>query len=208
MFENVIDSVEGLREFYREPSQVVTDKTIDHVDEGAAAFIAASTFVLVATSDGTELDVSPRGGAAGFVKVLDEHHIAIPDLNGNNRLDTLRNVVTSPNVGLLFLIPGLGETLRINGTACVTLDDAVLDRFTDDYRRPKSALGITVNEAFIHCAKSIRRGNLWNTEAWAGADDHPSPGEILVAHAGVTDITGAELDGLLEAGYARDLAQD
>ncbi len=206
-FDHVVTSTDALRDFYREPSEGVLNKETTFLDQGCRDFLAQSTFVLVGTSnpDGL-LDVSPRGGPAGFVKVLDEHRLAIPDLSGNNRLDSIRNIVEQGQVGLLFVIPGLGETLRINGRACITTDPAVLDLFTDDVRRPKAAIGVTVEHGFIHCAKAFRRGALWEPDRWPDASCRPSPGEILVAHGNLGEVlTGAKLEELLEQGYQYDL---
>lgn len=205
---HTLTSEADLREYYRQPSTVVQQKSIDHLDEGCRDFIAQSTFVLIGTSDGTKHDVSPKGGPAGFIKVLDDHRLAIPDLNGNNRLDGLRDILSVPQVGLLFIIPGMGETLRVNGTACVTVDPDVLDLFTDDVRRPKAAIGIDVHSSFIHCAKAFMRGDIWEPAAWPASGARPSAGEMLVAHADITNVTGAELDANLTTGYASDLAED
>ncbi|MFN3255253.1 MAG: MSMEG_1061 family FMN-dependent PPOX-type flavoprotein [Ilumatobacter sp.] len=209
-FASTIDSVDELRTYYREPNEFVRNKETSVLDDGCARFIATSTFVLVATSDRDgRLDVSPRGGPAGFVKVIDERRLVIPDLNGNNRLDSLCNVIEHDQIGLLFLIPGSGETLRVNGRAWVTVDDEILDLFVGELRRPISAIGVEVEQAFVHCAKSVRRGGLWTPDAWPDPAARPSPGQMLVDHAGVADqITGAQLDGLLEQGYASDLAAD
>ena len=209
-FANVLSDTSELEAHYRPPSQVVLDKDTDVLDDGCREFIDRSTFVLVASSnrDG-DLDVSPRGGPLGFVKVLDDHRLANPDLNGNNRLDSIKNVIEHERVGLLFLIPGMGETLRINGRACITTDDSVLDRFTDEFKRPKTAIGVTIDQGFIHCAKSIRRANLWEPGEWPGAEEQPSAGEILVAHSGLEGIiTGEQLDTSLDESYVRDLAAD
>ncbi|MEL6892299.1 MAG: MSMEG_1061 family FMN-dependent PPOX-type flavoprotein [Actinomycetota bacterium] len=209
-FESTIDDRASLREIYREPSDAVLAKETETLDEGCRDFIVRSTFVLVATSDTAgRLDVSPRGGPAGFVKVLDDHRLAIPDLNGNNRLDSITNIIEQGNIALLFVIPGLGETLRINGRACITADDDVLDLFSQEVRRPKTAIGVTIEHGFIHCAKAFRRGVLWQPEQWPDAATRPSPGKILVDHSGAGDlITGEQLDELLEEGYKIDLAAD
>lgn len=210
LFDNVVTSIDELGEHYREPSALVLGKDTHVLDQGCIDFIKASSFVLIGTADAEgRQDVSPRGGPAGFVKVLDEHRLAIPDLNGNNRLDSLRNVIVQPQIGLLFVIPGLGETLRLNGRACVTVDDAVLDVFTDDVRRPTSAIGVEIEHAYIHCAKSFRRGGLWEPDTWQPVERRPQVGQILVDHSGSGDlITGQQLEGLLEEGYVTDLAAD
>jgi PPOX class probable FMN-dependent enzyme len=208
-FAAVLDDPAQLRELYREPHQLVLDKAIDHIDDGVRDFVSRSTFVLVGTcgADGT-LDVSPRGGPAGFVKVLDDHRLAIPDLNGNNRLDTLQNIIATGRVGMLFVIPGLGETLRVNGAAVVTTDADVLDRFSGDVRRPAAAIGVTVDDAFIHCAKALRRGGLWDPATWPDASQRPSAGQILIGHTGLQGVTAEQVDADLEAGYELGLAAD
>lgn len=209
-FEHTITDVAGLRDHYREPSHLVKNKATDHLDDGCRSFIARSTFVLMGTSSAAGAgDVSPKGGDAGFVKVLDDHRLVIPDLNGNNRLDSLENIVENAQIGLLFLVPGLGEMLRVNGRACVTVDLAILDGFTDEYRRPTSAIGVTVDEAYIHCAKAIRRGALWNPDEWPDAHTRPRVSEIIIEHAGVGEhITAAEMDAGLEDSYTKDLDAD
>jgi PPOX class probable FMN-dependent enzyme len=209
-FDRTLRSADELAAHYRAANRAVLDKETVHLDEGCRDFITASTFVLVGTSDRDgRQDVSPRGGPAGFVKVLDERRLAIPDLNGNNRLDSLRNIIEQAHVGLLFVIPGLGETLRLNGRACVTVDETVLSMFDGELRRPASAIGVEIEHAYIHCAKSFRRGGLWDPDSWPTVEGRPSAGQILVEHSGVGDrLTGEQLEDMLEEGYTADLAAD
>lgn len=208
-FDDVLTDPAQLAEHYRQPSRLVRDKAIDHLDGGAIDFIVRSTFVLAATSASSgELDVSPRGGPAGFVKVLDADRLAIPDLNGNNRLDSLHNVIETGQIGLLFVVPGLGETLRVNGTAAVTCDRDVLDLFADDVRRPATAIGVTVREAYIHCAKSFRRGGIWQPDTWPAADQRPSPGAVIIGHVGLSGVTAEQVETSLEQSYRDDLAAE
>ena len=206
-FENVIDSLEALRELYREPSELVRRKKIAGLDDGCRAVIEAAPLVLVATSrpDGG-CEVSPRGGPSGFVQVLDEQRLAIPDLSGNNLVDSISNIVLNPHVGLLFVLPGRDETLRVNGRAWLTTDDTVLDGFTAELRRPKAAIGVEVVDAFVHCAKSFRRGQVWDPASWA-PDVAPSAAELLTCHIQL-DATPEQLAANLEAGYAHDLAAE
>ena len=165
--------------------------------------------VRIVSNGGKGTGVNPRGTDFPFVRRLDDRHIAIPDLNGNNRLDSLENIVENGQIGLLFLVPGLGEMLRVNGTACVTVDPEILDGFTEEYRRPTSAIGVTVDEAYIHCAKAIRRGVLWNPDEWPEASTRPRVSEIIIEHAGVGEhVTVDEMTAGLEDSYRRDLEAD
>jgi PPOX class probable FMN-dependent enzyme len=206
-FEHVIDSLEALRELYREPSELVRRKKIARLDDGCRAVIEAAPLVLVATSrpDGG-CEVSPRGGPSGFVQVLDEQRLAIPDLSGNNLVDSISNIVLNPHVGLLFVLPGRDETLRVNGRAWLTTDDVVLGGFSAELRRPKAAIGVEVVDAFVHCAKSFRRGQVWDPASWA-PDVAPSAAELLTCHIEL-DATPEQLAANLEKGYARDLAAE
>lgn len=209
-FPSEISTIDQLREHYRQPSGVAVDKVTTELDDGCRQFIASSTFVLIGTADidGNQ-DVSPRGGPAGFVRVLDEQRLVIPDLNGNNRLDSLENIVEHPHIGLLFIIPGLDETLRMNGRASITVDADILDSFGDQLRRPASAIGVVVEEAYIHCAKSFRRGSMWAPEAWPAVAGRPSVGQMLVDHAGASDVMTAEqVEARLADAYDADLAAD
>jgi len=206
-FEHVITTQDEVRELYRQPHDLVRRKKIGVLDDGCRAVIAATPLVLVATAapDGT-CEVSPRGGPPGFVQVIDERRLAIPDLSGNNLLDTITNIVDNPHVGLLFVLPGRDETLRVNGQAWLTTDDAVLDGFTVELKRPKAAIGVVVEQAFVHCAKSFRRGHVWDPEHWM-PDTAPSAAELLTCHIQL-EVTPDQLAADLEAGYTHDLAAE
>jgi PPOX class probable FMN-dependent enzyme len=206
-FDHVITTQDAVRELYRHPHELVRRKKVAALDDGCRAVIAATPLVLLATSgtDGT-CEVSPRGGPPGFVQVLDAHRLAIPDLAGNNLLDTITNIVANPHVGLLFVLPGREETLRVNGRAWLTTDDAVLDGFTAELKRPKAAIGVAVAEAFVHCAKSFRRGQVWEPASWM-PDAAPSAAEMLTCHIQL-EATPDELAADLEQGYAHDLAAE
>ena len=148
---------------YRIPPQVVWDKEVDHLDRHCRAFIGLSPFATLATADADGWpDVSPRGGDPGFVRVLDEHRLALPDRPGNNRVDSLRNVAANPRVGLLFLVPGIEETLRVFGTAAVAPPEAVDVDLTEFGRPPRSVLVVRVTRAYFQCAKSVMRSGLWD----------------------------------------------
>jgi len=209
-FGATLTSEAELRTIFRAPSRGAVDKQIDRLDDHCRAFIARSPFVLVGTAnvDGTA-DVSPKGGPAGFVRVLDDHRLALGELPGNNRLDGYLNVVRTGAVGLLFLIPGVDEALRVNGTGHVVTEPSVLEACALDGRMPKIALGVEVREAFIHCAKAIRRASLWRADGWPDLTGLPSAGCMLADHAGISgEVDGATVDAALEAGYAVTMWND
>ena len=173
-----------LRTVYREPSQGVIDKVIDHIDAGAARFVQASPFVVLSTATADRADASPRGGPPGFVRVLDTHRLAWGDLTGNNRLDSFGNLVEQPNVGLLFIVPGVEETLRLCGSAALCQDPEILDACTIGDRRPKTAVVVTVQECYIQCGAALRRSGLWDTASWPTDEAKPSGAAILKDHIG------------------------
>jgi PPOX class probable FMN-dependent enzyme len=202
-----LSTADQLREIYRTPGAAAAGKSRTSIDEASARFIARAPLVMLATSSAAGLcDVSPRGGPPGFVTVLDDTHVAIPDLNGNNRLDSLQNVVENPQAGLLFLIPGLDDTLRINGPATITMADDVLDRHHPELRRPKSALVVETRELFVHCAKAFRRSRTWQPETWAVLADAPDLIEIVACQFAIDDREALRDD--LEQGYVVELAAD
>jgi PPOX class probable FMN-dependent enzyme len=189
-----------LRELYRAPHEAVLLKSQPGVDAASAAFVATSPLVVLATTSADGTDASPRGGPPGFVKVLDETHLAFGDLSGNNRLDSYRNIEAHPEIGMLFLVPGVEETLRVNGRARVSVDPAVLDATTIDGRRPKVAIVVEVVECFLHCAKALRRSGVWEPSTWLAPDEQPSAAEGFVAHLGL-DVEPAVVAADLEEAY-------
>ncbi len=198
-FEECIADRSGLRSIYREPSQVVVDKAIDHIDEGVRGFIARSPLFVLATGDGERNDASPRGGTPGFVRVIDDHRLVFGDLVGNNRLDSYQNILDHPGVGMLFMIPGLLETLRVNGKATLSADEGLRELCAIDGRVPKVVVGVDVEECFIHCGAALRRGAVWDVETWVGEGDRPSPGAILKAHAQIDGVSAGDIEaGLAE----------
>jgi hypothetical protein len=167
----MITSVDELAARYPSPSERARTKKRDRLDDGLRGALALSPFVLLATSDAAgRCDVSPRGGPPGFVKALDDHRVAIPDLNGNHLLDSLRNILSNPHAGLLVVVPGQHETMRIDGRAHLVDDDDVLDLFADELRRPTLAIVVEIDEVFTHCAKALRRGGLWEPRTWPTLD--------------------------------------
>jgi PPOX class probable FMN-dependent enzyme len=200
-FDHAITDGAELRGLYRPAHPNVRAKSIDHLDDEARRFIALSPFVVVSTAGGSRVDASPRGGPPGFVTVLDDKRLALGDLAGNNRLDSLGNIVERPAVGLLFLVPGRGETLRVNGQATITTDPAVLDTCRVDGRLPKVAVGVDVEECFVHCAKAFRRSGMWEPASWPDLAAVPTAGTMFKAHLGLDGIDAELIDADLEAGY-------
>jgi PPOX class probable FMN-dependent enzyme len=186
--QTVVDSVAGLRRIYREPKQRSLDKEVDHLDSHCRDFIAHAPFVVLATSceDGT-VDVSPKGGPAGFVAVLDDHRLAVPDMAGNNRLDSMRNIVSDGAIALLFMVPGTDETMRVNGVATISVDPDVLDHCPIDGMQANVAIVVEVETAFIHCAKALRRSSLWHPDGWPDTSDMATPACMLNDHIGIGD---------------------
>lgn len=181
-------SVDDLRSVYRPPARGPIDKVIHRIDEHCREFVAKSPFFVLSTAsgDGT-CDISPKGGPPGFVQVLDEQHLAWPDYAGNNRLDSFQNLVSNDSVALLFMIPGLHETLRVNGTAELVTDEELCERLTVGGKPSKVAVVVTVVEAYIHCAKALRRGGIWETESWLQESELPSPVCIIKDHVGLEE---------------------
>ncbi|SDS84618.1 hypothetical protein SAMN05216421_2312 [Halopseudomonas xinjiangensis] len=176
----LVTTTEQLTGLYASPSERAKLKQIDHLDVHCRAFIAASPFFALSTCGKSGADCSPRGDSSGSVLAVDEHTLLIADRRGNNRLDSLRNILDNPSVGLLFLIPGRNETLRVNGRAQISRDPALLARFEVAGKLPVTVLVVRVDEAFIHCARALVRGGLWETRAQTPAV--PSIGTMLAAH--------------------------
>jgi PPOX class probable FMN-dependent enzyme len=190
LFENAVRDEAGLRALYEMPNELVARKEIDHLDEHCKRYLAVCRFALVASADRDgRADVTPRGGPAGFISVLDDHLLAIPDATGNKRLDTFRNVVQTGRAGLLLLLPGRGQTLRINGRACVSTDPDLLAGLTAVGKPPRAALVLRAEEVFTHCPKAFVRSGLWDPATWPGKDEQPSPAAMLRDHVGDPDLT-------------------
>ncbi len=174
----------ALRRLFGEAEGLAVKKSLTRLDRHCRDFIARSPFLCIGTTSAAgRADVSPRGDPAGFVQVLDDRTIAIPDRPGNNRLDTMSNIVANPNVGLIFLIPGFDDTLRINGKATITADPALLARAAVNGREPKVLIRVAVEEAFLHCAKAFKRSRLWDPAARIDRKVMPSLARMIVEQA-------------------------
>jgi uncharacterized protein len=174
-----ITTLAALDALYGEPVAAAIVKEIDHISEHYKAFIDKSPFVILASVGPEGLDCSPRGDPAGFVRVRDERTVLIPDRRGNNRIDALRNIVRDPRVSLLFLIPGIGNTLRINGRATISVDPELCQSFAMAGKPPRSVLVVTADRVYFQCPKALVRSRLWAQEAQIARSELPSTGEIL-----------------------------
>ena len=201
-FTDIVTSEATLRELIGTPSELVLQKQLAALDNHCQTFIAYSPFLLIGTVNATGgCDVSPRGDVPGFVQILDETTLVIPERPGNRRVDTLRNILQTPHVGLLFLIPGRGEMLRVNGRACLTQDATLLERAMVQGKRPLIAIGIEIEECFLHCAKAMKRSQLWEQREKTEHAKLPSLGRMLLDQTQLTDMTAQELDTSLEEDY-------
>jgi PPOX class probable FMN-dependent enzyme len=175
-----IKNQEQLRELYGHAKGRAQTKLLPALEKHGKNFISKSPFLMMASVDAKgRVDNSPRGGAPGFVQVLDDQHIAIPDAKGNNRIDSLVNIVETENVGLLFFIPGVDETLRINGKAHISTESDYLDLFSTEPKPPKTCIVVKIEEVFLHCAKALMRSKLWSEEVKMERQDFPSMGKML-----------------------------
>lgn len=186
---HLINTPEQLDALFGEISEAAIKKEVSFVHPCYRALIEASPFAILATSGPGGLDASPRGDLPGFVVVQDEKTLLLPERRGNNRADSLRNILVNPRVALLFLIPGVGETLRVNGRARITTDPALLERFSMEGRLPKCVLVIHVDTVFFQCARALQRSRLWQPVPPEARPPVPSPGTILTA------LTDSQFDG-------------
>ncbi|WP_430469498.1 pyridoxamine 5'-phosphate oxidase family protein [Thalassospira lucentensis] len=175
-----IDTQEKLRAIYGAPLEVAVSKCLSALDPHCKHFIDLAPFAVISSADSNgDADVSPRGDGPGFIKVLDDNTILMPDRPGNNRVDTLANIVENPKVGMLFFVPGINETLRVNGTAEIRTDPELLALFADTPKPPVTVIKVTVEEAFLHCAKSLMRSKLWDASAQIDRKTLPTLGKMI-----------------------------
>ena len=199
-----VDTLEALRALYPAAQERARRKEIPALDRHCREFIALSPFVVLATGDAQRgLDASPRGGAPGFVQVTDDGALLLPDAPGNNRLDSLENIVACDAVGLLFLIPGFDETLRVNGRAVLSTDPADIARCTDARRAPRLVIRVAVTSAYLHCAKAFMRSKLWSATAQVPRETLPTIGQMIADQSGLQFAPETRED--MERRYAADL---
>ncbi|MFI9013828.1 MSMEG_1061 family FMN-dependent PPOX-type flavoprotein [Streptomyces griseus] len=192
---DAVSDQEALRRAYALPSDAALRKQMTELTDQARRLIACSSLVLISSADaGGNCDVSPRGGPAGFVSVLDPRTVAIPDATGNKRLDTLQNVIATGRAGLLFLVPGRTTTLRVNGRACVSTCPELLSQLTAVGKPPVSALVVGIDEVYPHCPKSLMRAGAWKPEQWLPADAQPTSAEVTLAQLRMPHLTIADIE--------------
>lgn len=205
-FKNIIKSEEELLSLIGEPSDLAKQKVISILDHHCTNFIEHSPFMVLSTSNSLgQCDVSPRGDAPGFIKVLNERTMMIPERPGNKRMDSMRNILMNPHVGMLFFIPGLEETLRVNGKATLVTDDELLEQMAVRGKKPQIAIVLEVEECFIHCAKAFKRSNLWEPTTWAAQESLPNAAKIIFEHAKLPGTTSYSIAERLEEGYKNRL---
>ena len=200
-----ITSLEQLRAIFGEPSPLVAKKLLRGLDEMAAGFIRRSPFLVIGTADAEgNQDVSPKGDGPGFVMIEDENTLVIPDRRGNKLIFTLQNILANPHVGLIFVVPGTDETLRVNGTAELSADPALLEQLSARGLPAQLAIRVKVRECFFHCAKAFIRSQLWKPESW-NERMRISWGKYLAEKVGASDETATQIDQFVEQDYKSNL---
>lgn len=190
---DTIENAGRLRETYGAPSDRSLKKQLSRLDKHCRDFIARSPFVVIASADTSgRCDASPKGDAPGFVRVMNDETLLIPDRLGNNRVDTLGNLITRPGIGLIFFVPGINETLRVNGRARVTTNPALLDPLAVNGKVPRSGILVAAEEIYFHCGKALIRSDLWNPDKQIGRSDFPSLGRILADQIGGISVEESE----------------
>jgi PPOX class probable FMN-dependent enzyme len=185
----IVQSVEQLQQIYREPIPTSIVKEVGHLTDVYRKLIEAAPFVVIATSGPSGLDCSPKGDAPGFVRIVDDNTLMIPDRPGNNRLDGFKNLMSDPRIALLFMIPGCSETMRVNGRATVSIDPALRESFAMNGKPARAVLIVEIETVFFHCAKAIVRAKLWDVNAQVDRKSLPSTGTIIA------ELSGGKLGG-------------
>jgi uncharacterized protein len=205
MSDTVIQMRQALRQHIGEPWDGARNKQLSALDTHCENIIRAAPLVMLATSNKIgQCDVSPRGDARGFVQIENAHTLLLPERPGNLRADSLCNILENPHVGLLFMIPGMSETLRVNGTASILCEQQLLQRFVVNGKAPKLVVRIGIEEVFLHCGKALIRANLWNPEAWSKPKPIASAGEVFRDHMRL-EISTEQAQGILDEDYKNGL---
>jgi uncharacterized protein len=198
---SIIEDIGDIREIYGHPAERTVKKQLPKLEKHSRAFIALSPFIVMATCDAEgRCDASPKGDAPGFVHVLDDATLLIPDRLGNNRVDSIGNILQHPRIGLILFVPGIRETLRVNGSAQITVDPALLEACVAQGKAPRSAILVTADEVYFHCGKALIRSDLWNPEKHVARKDFPSLGIVIAEQIGQT-VDSAEAERMTEESY-------
>jgi PPOX class probable FMN-dependent enzyme len=203
-FAEQVTSLDELRALIGTPGELVIKKELPQLDEHMRRFIAHSPFVIMSTHDAAgRCDASPRGDAAGFVQVIDERTLLIPDRRGNKRIDSLQNILATGRIGSIFLVPGVGETLRVNGRAAIVKDEAWLAPLTAQGQRPLVGIAVEAEECYLQCAKALMRSKLWESKAPPSPDQLASFAQMLVDQTKLAEYDTAKMQALLDGAYQR-----
>ena len=198
---SIIEDIGGIREIYGHPMERTIKKQLPRLEKHSRAFIAMSPFLVMATCDAEgRCDASPKGDAPGFVHVIDDETLLIPDRLGNNRVDSIGNILQHPRIGLIFFVPGIRETLRVNGSAQITVDPALLESAVAQGKAPRSAILVTADEVYFHCGKALIRSELWNPEKHVARDAFPSLGIVIADQIGQA-VEPKEAERMTEESY-------
>jgi PPOX class probable FMN-dependent enzyme len=202
---SIIEDIREIKQIYGEPMERAVKKQLPRLEKHSRAFIALSPFIVMATCDAEgRCDASPKGDGPGFVHVLDDETLLIPDRLGNNRVDTISNILQHPRIGLIFLVPGIRETLRVNGRAQITTDPELLAPTAVNGRLPRSGILVTAEEVYFHCGKALIRSDLWNPEKHVARKDFPSLGIIIADQIG-QNVAPEEAERATEESYVARL---
>ncbi|WP_233269412.1 pyridoxamine 5'-phosphate oxidase family protein [Alteribacillus sp. YIM 98480] len=205
-FSNIVSTEKDIESIIGTPGRLVDNKVVNYLDEHCQRFLSLSPFCVVATADKNgKCDASPRGDKQGFPFILDKKYLVLPERPGNRRTDSMRNIIENPHIGLLFFIPGMGETLRINGKATLINDAHVLEKMMEKNKAPLLGIAIEVEECFIHCAKAFKRSGLWDPSSWNEKESLPSAAQMLTDHSKLTDMTKDDIQAILDKDYKNRL---
>ncbi|WP_257347234.1 MSMEG_1061 family FMN-dependent PPOX-type flavoprotein [Pseudalkalibacillus decolorationis] len=204
-FKDLVYTESEVKELVGSPSVRGEQKVITEVDDQCRHFIQNSPLIVIATSSSSGADCSPRGDAPGFVNVLDHKHLLIPERPGNRRTDSIKNLLENSTIGLLFTIPGMNETLRINGKGYVSRDQTLLSQSEVNGKIPVLGIGVEVQECFLHCGKAFIRSQLWNPEKWPVKEQLPSPSKMLTSHINMRTVTEKDITEVLRDTYTNEL---
>ncbi len=198
---SIIEDIGDIKAIYGEPMERAVKKQLPKLEKHSRAFIALSPFIVMATCDAEgRCDASPKGDAPGFVQVIDDHTLLIPDRLGNNRVDTISNILKSPGIGLIFFVPGIRETLRVNGRAQITTDPELLAPTAVNEKMPRSGILVTADEVYFHCGKALIRSDLWNPEKHVARNAFPSLGVVIAEQIG-QQVESKDAERMTEESY-------